>query len=311
MNPVRSALAIVLVAATAARAQETTPIAPFVEPPFQNLCVLHHFGEAVAPPVDGCTDDPLCVEYEKRDITLSNGGAIDFTAAEPARFAIAIPKCRYWQQDHWRIQINPGDVPLVQWDGSYWFNKGNGTGAARMRNFAIQGQPADPGPAADFIEPFSAELADAIRTYGDSPEGGGGATFLLDYGDPTCAADAASPCDNDPGVAMARARIEEECDCASAESRRAHYDCASAVAQQEVDSGRLPAECEDGILSCAKNSTCGRPVGAVTCFLTRSNGETRCVIRRNASRCRAPSGGSASPGSGSSCCDPRVMEGCQ
>src|SRR5436309_4049026 len=69
------------------------PVAPFVDPPFSTACgAIHHFGEGVAPPVDGCAFDPLCVEYEKRDITATNGGAIDFLAAEPARFAIVDPQ---------------------------------------------------------------------------------------------------------------------------------------------------------------------------------------------------------------------------
>ncbi len=110
------------------------PVAPFVDPPFTTACgAIHHFGEGVAPPVDGCAFDPLCVEYEKRDITATNGGAIDFLAAEPARFAIAIPKCRYWQLDHWRVQPSPGDPTIVGWDGDYWFNKRNSTGAAELR----------------------------------------------------------------------------------------------------------------------------------------------------------------------------------
>src|SRR2546428_451929 len=102
----------------------------------------HHCGEGVAPPLDGCAFDPLCVEYEKRDITATNGGAIDFLAAEPARFAIAIPKCRYWQLDHWRVQPSPGDPTIVGWDGDYWFNKRNSTGAAELMNFTIGGQSA-------------------------------------------------------------------------------------------------------------------------------------------------------------------------
>src|SRR5207249_8825054 len=109
------------------------PVAPFVDPPFTTACgAIHHFGEGVAPPLDGCAFDPLCVEYEKRDITATNGGAIDFLAAEPARFAIAIPKCRYWQLDHWRVQVSPGAPTIVGWDGDYWVNKRNSTGAAEL-----------------------------------------------------------------------------------------------------------------------------------------------------------------------------------
>src|SRR5438552_4477839 len=105
MRPIVLLLPALLAAAPRpARAQSS----PFVGPPFASQCVVHHFEEGEAPPLDACTDDPLCVEYEKRDITGTNGGAINFLAAEPARFAIAIPKCRYWQQDHWRVQLSPG-----------------------------------------------------------------------------------------------------------------------------------------------------------------------------------------------------------
>ena len=127
------------------------PVAPFVEPPFAGECgSIHHFDEGEAPPVDGCAFDPLCVEYEKRDITAANGGAIDFLAAEPARFAVAIPKCRYWQLDHWRVQVSPGDPTVIGWDGDYWFDKRNATGAAELNNFTIGGQPASPAQVSGF-----------------------------------------------------------------------------------------------------------------------------------------------------------------
>src|SRR6185369_2911063 len=134
-----------------ARAQS---VSPFVGPPFARYCDVHHFAEGEAPALDGFPEDPLCVEYEKRDITVTNGGAVDFLAAEPARFAIAIPKCRYWQQDHWRIQVQPTDPTVVGWDGSYWFDKGVGDGGARLKNFTIGGQPASPDQVADLVAPL-------------------------------------------------------------------------------------------------------------------------------------------------------------
>src|SRR5882724_3739861 len=118
---------VYLVARAGLVSAQVVTVAPFVDPPFADQCVVHQFGEGEAPALDGYPDDPLCVEYQKRDITATNGGAIRFLAAEPARFAIAIPKCRYWQQDHWRVQLGPADPTIIQWDGSYWFNKGNAT----------------------------------------------------------------------------------------------------------------------------------------------------------------------------------------
>ncbi|HYC54192.1 MAG TPA: hypothetical protein VEL28_04565 [Candidatus Binatia bacterium] len=310
MKPFRTLVLSCLLAFATSAAGQTSPATPFTEPPFESQCVIHHFDEHEVPPIEQCTDDPLCVEYEKRDITVANGGAVRFLAAEPARFAIAIPKCRYWQQDHWRIQAQVGEVPLVQWDGSYWFNKANATGAARLKNFAIQGQPADPEQVAAIVELIDPQMADVIRTYGESPGGGGGATFTLGEGDPSCAAEPGTECSEDPAVAAARAGADEACPCDAARNRREHQRCVSEFTAGEVAAGRLAAECEASILECARNSTCGRGQEATVCFLERGD-DKRCVVRRKASRCRAPSGGSATVGAGDSCCDSHFVRGCE
>ena len=293
-----------------ASAQAQTP-APFAEPPFESHCVIHHFNEGEVPPIEQCSDDPLCVQYEKRDITVDNGGAIRFLAAEPDRFALAIPKCRYWQQDHWRIQVQEGEPPLVQWDGSYWFNKGNGTAGARLRNFAIAGQPADPESVAQLIALVDPQMAAIIRAYGESPGGGGGAMIALAQVDPLCAAEAGQECGEDPAVAVARAAAEEACPCGQARSRKQHMRCVSAFAAEEVAAGRLPAQCRASVIECARNSTCGRGEEATVCFVERSDGEKRCTIRRRANKCRAPSGGTAVIGAGTSCCDSHFERGCR
>jgi hypothetical protein len=145
----------------------------YVNPPFAKHCKVHRFAEGVAPDLSKYPDDPLCVEYQKRDITVDNGGAVSFLLAEPARFAIALPKCQYWQQDHWRIQVDRDQEHIVQWDGSYWFDKGTGRAGAILRNFRFEGQPADPGPLADLVEQVSPELAQAMRSHGGSASFGG------------------------------------------------------------------------------------------------------------------------------------------
>jgi hypothetical protein len=285
-------------------------VAPFVEPPFSAACgVVHHFGEAETPPLDACTDDPLCVEYEKRDITASNGGAVRFLAAEPARFAIAIPKCRYWQRDHWRVQLNPGDPTIIGWDGDYWFNKRNVTGGALLDHFTIGGQPADPGPVADLIALVDPDLAQVIRSYGTGPGGGGGASFPTSpgFGDPTCGTPEA--CVDDPAVSAARAAVAAQCDCAAATRHGPYLRCVRQVIAAEVAAGRLPAACSAGLARCASRSTCGR-AGAVTCYRTDASGTTRCRITRRPSACRTPAGGTAVIGTTTSCCDPRTVEGC-
>src|SRR4029077_1524763 len=105
-----------------------------------------------------------------------------------ARCAIAGPKCRYWEQDHWRVQVSPGDPTIIQWDGSYWFNKGNATGGADLGDFSLGGEPAGPGEGADLVALLRADMAAVIRTYGNGSGGGGGSTFELGVDpDPTCA----------------------------------------------------------------------------------------------------------------------------
>ena len=78
------ATAAVLAVAAVALAQ----VVPYEDPPFRHQCVVHHYEEHEAPPLD-VPDDPLCVEFEKRDITASNGGAVRFrrraARASPSR----------------------------------------------------------------------------------------------------------------------------------------------------------------------------------------------------------------------------------
>ena len=282
---------------------------PFVDPPFRGLCTVRHFEEAEAPPIEGFADEPLCVEYEKRDITGTNGGAIRFLAAEPARFAIAIPKCRYWQQDHWRIQLAPGDTPIIGWDGSYWFDKGNGSGGARLKNFTIAGQPSGPDDVADLIQLLDPELAAVIRMYGEGPSGGGGASICMEIGDPSCAP---PPCESDDpctcAAAATRAAADAQCDCTAARNHGSYVQCVADVANADVAAGRLPRECRGDIVKCASRSTCGKP-GFSTCCRTDARGKTKCHVKRDG-RCRAPRGGHACAGTKSSCCDACVSGGC-
>jgi len=55
-------------------------------------------------------EDTLCVEYEKRDITVTNGGAVDFSRRRAG--ALRDPRSRsaaIGKQDHWRVQGQPTD----------------------------------------------------------------------------------------------------------------------------------------------------------------------------------------------------------
>jgi len=187
----RRALAVALLAgslpAGASLAAGPARPAPYSPPPFATQCHFRHFGEGVAPPVAGYKDDPLCVDYAKRGITIDNGGAVRFLLAEPARFAIAAKPCKYWQTDHWSIQVDTGFGALVRWDGSYWFDKGRGIGAVLLRHFRVAGQPAGAAQAAAAIATVSPTLAAQIRRYGKGSHGsGGGMSFSLGGGDPQC-----------------------------------------------------------------------------------------------------------------------------
>jgi hypothetical protein len=167
-------LAGLAIPAHAARQQEPSgPVDPYFAPPFRHDCTVHHFGEGEAPDLGGYPDDPLCVEYAKRDITLDNGGAVRFLLAEPARFAIALPKCAYWQQDHWSVQASRGQTPVIRWNGSYWFDKGTGSAGARLRGLTIGGRPATLREAAREVAPYSPQLADYFRRYSRHGDGGG------------------------------------------------------------------------------------------------------------------------------------------
>src|SRR3954466_11236765 len=178
--------AVVIAAASAVEAAPARP-APYSPPSFAKHCHFRHFGEGVAPPAKGYADDPLCVDYLKRDITVDNGGAVRFMAAEPARFAIAARACKYWQVDHWSVQLDRGFTAVVRWDGSYWYDRGRGIGGVLMRNFRVAGQPSGAQQAAALVATVRPPMADPIRRYGKgSGASGGGMSFQLGGGDPSC-----------------------------------------------------------------------------------------------------------------------------
>ena len=101
---------------------------------------MHRFGEGEAPDLTAYPDDPLCVEYAKRDITVDNGGAVAFLLAEPARFAIALAEVPVLAAGPLeRAGLAAADTAIVRWDGSYWFDKGTGQAAARLRQLHHRG----------------------------------------------------------------------------------------------------------------------------------------------------------------------------
>ena len=111
--------AALLLGATGASA--STPVIPWDgSNPFR--CQSQNVGTGVDFPDPGA--DPFCVEFDKTQQNITDFGIVDFLAMEPARVAAAVPKCFYFQHDHWTGSIVQGQPPeLWHWDGSYFFDK--------------------------------------------------------------------------------------------------------------------------------------------------------------------------------------------
>ena len=143
-------LALWLIAAmlvTAAPAGAAMPIQPWDgQNPFN--CELQQLGLGVDYPDPGA--DPLCVEFDKTQQNIAPDlGLVDFLANEPARVAAAVPKCFYFQRDHWTGSVTQGEDPeLWNWDGSYFFDKARGLGGVHVKDFRIGGVPFDATPYA-------------------------------------------------------------------------------------------------------------------------------------------------------------------
>lgn len=115
---------------------------------------------------------------------------------------------------------------------------------------------------------------------------------------------------DDDAVAAARAEIQSTCGCpATIGSRPVYLRCAREVIKARLAAGALPRTCRAQVTRCVNRSTCGKPE-ALSCCKTNARGKTTCSIVRDASRCRAPRGGSACVGAYSSCCDACTSGGC-
>jgi hypothetical protein len=76
--------------------------------------------------------DPYCVQFDKTRQNVTELGILDFILKEPARVAAALPKCFYYQADHWRGSIDQDDerTELYEFQGRYFFDKARGEGGA-------------------------------------------------------------------------------------------------------------------------------------------------------------------------------------
>jgi len=128
--------------------------------------------------------DPLCVEFDKTNQNVTELGIVDFLMNEPARTAAAVPKCFYYQVDHWTGSIEQGGQPtLWHWDGMYFFDKAKGMGGVHVQNLTIGGVPADPSLLPGFPSEYSPYFG----------PGEGGAYATLGAGTPECAAKVNTP----------------------------------------------------------------------------------------------------------------------
>jgi hypothetical protein len=134
------ALAILSIGSSASALSPPTPwdgVNPF-------RCTIQDAGQGTTVPDAGA--DPFCVRYDKTHQNLTELGLVDFLTKEPARFGLAIPKCFYYQEDHWRgsvIQSNQQTV-IYEFIGHYFFNKATGDGGVWVTGFTVAGQTFDP-----------------------------------------------------------------------------------------------------------------------------------------------------------------------
>jgi hypothetical protein len=172
---------LLLAAAALAPAAPAEPIAPYDgHGPFN--CQLQDVGTGTAFPHPDA--DPFCVEYDKTQQNVTDFGIFEFLSKEPARVAAAVPKCFYFQRDHWTGSVVQGTPPeLWHWDGSYFFDKANAGGGANVANFRVAGQAMDATPyAPSEFQPYL------------SAGGGGGALVSGQVpADPSCAAKVDTP----------------------------------------------------------------------------------------------------------------------
>jgi hypothetical protein len=130
--------------------------------------------------------DPFCVEYDKTHQNVSELGVVDFLSKEPARVAVASPKCFYFQHDHWTGYVQQGNpaTETYSWDGSYFFDKARGVGGAYVENFTVNNQTGDPRELPGFPEDYKPAFG---------PGRGGVQTTDQVPADPRCQAKAQEP----------------------------------------------------------------------------------------------------------------------
>jgi hypothetical protein len=151
----RSAVALAAGAlAAVAPAAAAEPLAPWDGTnPFD--CELQQAGFAATGPNPEA--DPYCVEFDKRRQNLTELGVVEFLSREPGRVATALPKCFYFQSDHWRGSVvqADGSTKTYEWDGHYFYDRATGSGGVWVTNANVGGHSGD----ATTVPGFPAEWA--------------------------------------------------------------------------------------------------------------------------------------------------------
>jgi len=102
--------------------------------------------------------DPYCVRFDKTHQSVTDLGIVAFLLEEPARTAAAVPKCFYYQEDHWRASITPGGPAIYEFTGHYFFDKAHADGGVWITKLSVLGH-AIPLPGGSF----------GVRTHDDFP----------------------------------------------------------------------------------------------------------------------------------------------
>jgi hypothetical protein len=147
-------------------------------------CTVQDAGQGTTVPDPGA--DPYCVRFDKTNQNVTQLGLVQFLSEEPARVAAAVPKCFYYQEDHWRgslIQSNQQTV-IYEFYGHYFFDKATGDGGVWVTGFTVAGHTFDPRTLPGFPpqwDPYFGPGTGGFRSEDEVPV------------DPSCAAKANNP----------------------------------------------------------------------------------------------------------------------
>jgi hypothetical protein len=141
-------------------------------------CRIQNAGQGTRVPDPGA--DPYCVRFDKTNQNVTELGLLTFLSREPARVAAAVPKCSYFQEDHWRGSIvqSDGRTVLYEFVGHYFFDKATGDGGVWVKGFTVAGRTFDPTTLPGFPARYR-------RYFG--PGTGGFITHDAVPADPSCA----------------------------------------------------------------------------------------------------------------------------